>query len=638
MKLLKLTLKYFQRFRDFEILFNGKNTNITAENREGKTTIYNAVTWLLFEKDSLGKKDFDIKTRDENGDIIPAVDHSVEAIFDFNGIEIVLKRTLKEKYTRPRGKAEQVFDGHVTDHEINGVPKSKGEYAKFIENILPEKEFSILTSPLYFNEILPWQERRRMLVPLCPEITDDKIIAEVNPCQELVSRLKAVTIDDAKKASLASLKKINDELKLLPTRIDEARASIPENATGNLQQLAESAQRRAKEIESLQNKISATKHASGNAVTVEIAGINLDIEALEKRHGAMIDNQKAKASKMASDKSLRLSGLSTKVAIIQNNIMSAQARMDNLKKAEQDIIARWRTQKSLKFNQATCPTCGQFYPEDKLADAEKQFNEAKSKTLELIDNECSKNAQDILSQESELAKLSAELKEAEDTLQTATTTPTPALDSIPAVNELPEWIELHEKKNQLEKSIEQQDTSATDSIVKSLQEKIDGLTLQLKANNERITAIEMCEDINKRIGSHLNREKELSGMLEMEEKILFQIEELYRAKSRLLEDGINSKFSLVKFRLFENQINGGLAECCTCTIDGVPYPSINHSSQIKAGLDIINTLSLAKNFSPPVFIDNAEAVTSFEHLPPGQIIMLYAAKVPQGEMQIVNQP
>ena len=83
-----------------------------------------------------------------------------------------------------------------------------------------------------------------------------------------------------------------------------------------------------------------------------------------------------------------------------------------------------------------------------------------------------------------------------------------------------------------------------------------------------------------------------------------------RTKVNLLEDRINSKFKYAKFKLFAEQINGGLTEVCETLFDGVPYSSgLNNAAKINVGLDIINTLSEHYGFSAPIFIDNAEAVT-----------------------------
>ena len=39
----------------------------------------------------------------------------------------------------------------------------------------------------------------------------------------------------------------------------------------------------------------------------------------------------------------------------------------------------------------------------------------------------------------------------------------------------------------------------------------------------------------------------------------------------LMEERINSKFKFARFKLFEEQVNGGLTETCETLYEGVPY-------------------------------------------------------------------
>src|SRR5690554_2839338 len=97
-KLKSLKLKNFKGINDLHINF-GQVTNIAGENASGKTTIFDAFTWLLFDKDCTDRKDFTIKTCDKDGNIIHGLDHEVEGVIEFDGIELILKKTYKEKWT-----------------------------------------------------------------------------------------------------------------------------------------------------------------------------------------------------------------------------------------------------------------------------------------------------------------------------------------------------------------------------------------------------------------------------------------------------------------------------------------------------------------------------------------------------------
>lgn len=49
--------------------------------------------------------------------------------------------------------------------------------------------------------------------------------------------------------------------------------------------------------------------------------------------------------------------------------------------------------------------------------------------------------------------------------------------------------------------------------------------------------------------------------LEALDKLLFLCEEFVRFKTKYIEDSINGQFSIVKWKLFSEQDNGGLSEC-----------------------------------------------------------------------------
>ena len=97
MQLVSLTLENFKCHEHLEIRFDGRNAAIYGQNAAGKSSIYDGLTWLLFGKDSHGKKDFDIKPLTLEGDV---KDHhaitSVEAVLLVDGAERKLKRTYYE--------------------------------------------------------------------------------------------------------------------------------------------------------------------------------------------------------------------------------------------------------------------------------------------------------------------------------------------------------------------------------------------------------------------------------------------------------------------------------------------------------------------------------------------------------------
>ena len=88
---------------------------------------------------------------------------------------------------------------------------------------------------------------------------------------------------------------------------------------------------------------------------------------------------------------------------------------------------------------------------------------------------------------------------------------------------------------------------------------------------------------------------------------------------------VNSRFQLARFRLFREQVNGGLADCCEVMVDGVPYADLNHAMQVNVGIDIIYTLSAHYGLRVPLVVDNAESVTQLQSIPTQVIRLVVSA-------------
>lgn len=99
MKLYRLTLNNFQGIKSLSFDFpEGRSASIYGDNATGKTTCYNALTWLLFDKASTAAKNFTPKTKGPDGDL-HHLDHSAEAVFITDtGRQITLKKTYHESY------------------------------------------------------------------------------------------------------------------------------------------------------------------------------------------------------------------------------------------------------------------------------------------------------------------------------------------------------------------------------------------------------------------------------------------------------------------------------------------------------------------------------------------------------------
>ncbi len=121
-KLNSLKIRCFKGIDYFELVLDGDNVVIAAENGIGKTTIYDGFLWLLFGKDSTGRKDFEVRPLDRHNHPIKGVVLSVEGELDIDGINHVFRKEHHEKVVKDQ------LRGYETLCWIDEVPKKVGEY------------------------------------------------------------------------------------------------------------------------------------------------------------------------------------------------------------------------------------------------------------------------------------------------------------------------------------------------------------------------------------------------------------------------------------------------------------------------------------------------------------------------------
>ncbi|TYP67398.1 AAA family ATPase [Paenibacillus methanolicus] len=641
MVLLELELKGFKGVRNFKLdTAGGADVDIHGENAAGKTTLFDAFTWLQFDKDSQNKKDFSIKTLDAAGKVEQhGVDHEVRAVLLVNGKRVELRKVFREKWSKKRGSAVAEFSGHETDHFIDSVPVKKGEFTAYVDGIMKEDLFKLLTSPTFFNEQLKWQDRRKTLLDVCGELSDEEVIAGSSELAELPAILGERSIEDHRKVIAAKRSEINKEIEKIPTRIDEVNRSLPDISTLSEEVLDQ-------QIDSLKGRIAAKEaeqqrfESGGELVAkqkrvVEIEGEMLQIKN-EVQAGAL-DELSAKRRAL-DDKRRKAQEVEFEIASLQRQIERNDTLIKEREAEAEKLRAEWRKVDAETFDghsHATdCPTCGQALPEEQIAEAHekalKSFNVSKSNRKERIfvdgkaaAEEASRlkaaNADQLVMIEQMQAGLRAvreAVKSAEAEL--AATSPVPDITNHPA------YKAKLEQKAAVESEIA--------GLRSSSQSALADVRIQLAKMRTEVEALErdkakfgQVNAAKQRIADLKAEERQLAAAYEQLERELFLTEEFIRTKVAMLEQKINSKFRFARFKLFEQQINGGLTECCETLYNGVPYSDMNNAARINVGLDIINTLSEHYGFAAPIFIDNAEAVTELAETR-GQQIRLIVSK------------
>jgi DNA repair exonuclease SbcCD ATPase subunit len=653
--LLKLILRNFKGIRDFTLETNGTSTEVFGDNAVGKTTLFDAFTWLLFDKDSQNKKDFQIKTLDSRGNVLHGVEHEVEGVLLVDGKRITLRKVYAEKWTKKRGSATAEFTGHTTDYFVDGVPVKMNEYKERVDQIVSEDVFKLLTNPTYFNEHLKWQERRKILLQVCGDISDDDVIASSRELAKLPSILNGRNIEDHRKVIAARRAEINKELDKIPVRIDEVQRSMPDTSSLNEESLQQNITTLTEQIDSKEAELFRIR--SGGEIVVkekrlrEIEGELLEIKnQLQAGTLEKVGTKRQEVSALKGDYDELVRQVRDKSRTIERNkqwIVERQAEADRLRQQWHEVNGEMFE----RHHDTDCPTCGQALPEEKIQAVHQKdqadFNRRKAERLEQITARGKTAADEAKRLEQENALLASEIEvlerqvtSKEKEIQEAEFELNELQTGIKSVDSDPGYLQKKQEATVIHQEIEQLRSSVQEAAAKVRDEIVD-LKAKVEALEQEKAKFAQVRAAKERIAELSEREKELAAEFERLEQELFLTEEFIRTKVNLLEEKINSKFRYARFKLFEQQINGGLAEVCETTFNGVPYSSgLNNAARINVGLDIINTLSEHYGITAPIFIDNAEAVTRMMETIGQQIRLIVSEKdkqlrveTPQSDMK-----
>lgn len=639
-ELLNLKLVNFKGIKSFEFNAAAQDVRVFGDNGTGKTTLFDAFNWLLFDKDSQNSSKFEVKNL-VDGKPISKIEHEVEAIFQVDDESLTLKKVFKEKWTKRRGSITADFSGHTTDYFVSEVPSSKKEYTDAVAELIKEDVFKLLTSSAYFNEHLHWKERRSLLLEVAGDVTDEEVIQSDKKLEKLMDVLNGRSVEDQKKVIAGKRKEINEEIERIPIRIDEIHRGLPD-LTGLIEiDIKELIHNASEQIEKKQEQISSIKSGSEvNKLKAQISDLDLQLTNARNEHSQQGQQDLYKYKSRMQEEESNFNIIKSKLDNVQMGTKHATENKQRTDNALVELRQEWSVINAEEFtheSECECPTCGQDLPAGQIESAkekaQEQFNLRKSKKLEDISAKGKQNGQQsseyqvmIEKNQKETEKLNAQIEEKKTEINKIEKKIEQASNEVTPIEVNTTYMKLVNEKESLEEKIKTLNTSVQTSV-HSVQEEINGLKEQQKELQIDLDKFLQVEQKTRRITELETQEKDLASQFEELEHQLYLTEEFIRTKVNMLENKINSKFKHARFKLFEQQINGGLLETCETTYEGVPYSSgLNNAARINVGLDIINTLSEHYGVQAPIFIDNAESITKLIDIE-SQVISLIVSEL-----------
>lgn len=633
-KLLSAKITNFKGIRSFETEF-GDVTNIYAYNGLGKSTIADAFFWCLWGKDAQDRKDYEIKNSVHTE--LNRQDHEVELTFDVDGRHIPVKRVYSEKWTKRRGSNDQELTGHETTLFFDDVPVNLTEFNKRVSAMLDESIFKLITNPLYFNS-LHWKDRRKALIDMAGEITNEDV-AKGNPAyKDLLEVLKTKTIEDYKVQIERNRKKVQDELKDLPVKIGEAIHGMPEEL--NWEALEKAVQEKQAEISSIEDQIADKSkaleafYAEDQKRLAKINGLKSEMQSLKWE----AQNKADEANRNEGASQRELTGLLERcrkeVEQNQLNINYAKSQLESLTAKREKLLSDFQTenQKEIQFDEHkfSCPTCKRGYDADdieaKKSEMVANFNNDKLARIKKIKEDGFATKELIEKKKAELEALETE----EEELEIKEVTLSQRLQDELALDKKqigyehflsPEYAKLQATINELEKAkadAPEINTSDLKAQKQAIQEEIDLLKKELITKDQ-------IERSKARIKELEGQERELANEVSRLQGIEFTIQNFINDKMTMIEESINSRFKFVRFKMFHTNINGGTEETCETILDDVLWSSLNTGGRLKAGIDIINAFTEYYQVTAPMILDNRESVFQIPETK-SQVINLIASE------------
>ena len=427
------------------------------------------------------------------------------------------------------------------------------------------------------------------------------------------------SVDEFSRICTERRKRYKDSLSALPARIDENRKQLqPMSDAGDIKN------ERSKlnvEIAKLQYEI---EHTTADAVQRH------NQQELEKvrQYLEMIPNKRRvlEASGNAGwleehNRRVDDAARGKQNAMCRAETLAAELRVLN---RERDHLAAERDRLRVEWVEVngtvpdiaqTCPTCGQALPAELVQEAQENFNVSKSERLSDIAAKGAKAAQDVETMEKKAARLREDL----DTCERAAKAAAAAYDMViaekPPVTQIGLFAELDAEEKELKARAEelrqaiQASAQAAEQVVQEKRQKLADMQAQSDAMTSRLAEIERNAALETRIQELEAEQRDTLHQLEEAERGLSMCEEYTRTLVTLLTERVNKHFPTVRFKLFEQQKNGGLREVCEAMVDGVPYGALNTASKMQANVEIVQAFSRAADISLPLFLDNRESVT-----------------------------
>lgn len=605
LKIESIKISNFKCFSNAEICFDDDEVSVYGDNETGKSSIFDAFCWCLFGKDSQGNSNFSI---------IPTYSTNVcESRVEINFKINEKPKKLCRKYS-PKFNKKNEFIKYETVCEINDIVKGVREYENEINMITNENVFNILSNPRYFMEqinpskgLLSWQERRKRLFQLCDEINDDEIISCNSDYEWIAEELSRYNnVEEILYVYKKKSNSLNNSIQETVIRIDQQSKNFNTETLDTTEINKKNAELELKK----ENNINQQKIFSKNSsLESEIYEIKEEIETKKNEYLRQMtefnNTEKEKISKkmqeiesknkidmeiyhkLNKEYNTKNQKLSLEFEKIKSKVNETKFKISNLRQ-------EYKKTKTLKV----CSQCNRPFDNNTIATKLKDI----SYDGKILNEELNKYEMNMETIKNELKNLNQPNY--------------PELESLSNIN--PKSFENNVLENEILnlkskvriKELEMEKEKENKSILK-LKIELEEIEKSIFENYSKLEIIKQTKYTNEILNVlKKSLEKYKSEVSDTERKIEILLN-FIQSKNEMLEQKINEKFEMVKWKLFyKTKLDELTKETCIPIINGREYMDMSESTKTICGLEIIKTFQKHYDIYLPIFIDNAEGINS----------------------------
>lgn len=625
-KLLSLHMENFKGFKSKTIQF-GQRTKIKGMNGLGKSTIAIAWGWLFFNYS------YDLssnpKVRREVNSLPIEGEVSVTATLTLDGKEVIAKKIQKRKLSKKDGD-----DSYADENTyfINDVPKTLRDFNEYFGF-----DMTVFLLCSNVNKFLSQKskEMREFLFGLVDNITDLDIAKKFAELFGLVELLEKYTLVEITAMNKASKTKLDKELSEIDPRIDQLQKSILDVDFSDEELRLSSLKEQLAEVE-LKLSDTSKSYEEVNKLKSEIAEVKGKMDEIERVERNKLSLNRNAISGKVNDLNRAITGIwsgmdTTKgnVAVKQKSIERNTELLGQSKRDYASIKSQIATVESEKFDDTSlnCPTCNQLMPEDKQKGIRSNYDVEKQKRIDVLN----KKLEGVVEQgnlfNGAIGDSKIDIGEFEDQLKEYETEKTVLeiqladakveLEKLPSnilLIDIPELqifeYELHVLEEKLETAVKS--TETIDTLKQSLLDSKVSIQSEIESTQRLLGTADSNNRAETTILELKDNRRQLSQSIADCDRIKDLIETLDRKKNELLVGEINSKFSIVKWVLYEYNKSGMYQAVCIPTIDGYLFgDTTNEGREIAAKIDICQSIQKLKNIGCPIFLDRAESINDF---------------------------